>query len=96
MGPRNESFSDIFENDEVRELLKQQQFPKQGSNRKISEIDLRQWETLYKQSLKVLKKNELFKEMADNFVNQQDTVHDFKIDYYWSVKDMKNLDILLK
>ena len=96
MGPRNESFSDIFENDEVRELLKQQQFPKQGSNRKISEIDLRQWETLYMQSLKVLKKNELFKEMADNFVNQQDTVHDFKIDYYWSVKDMKNLDILLK
>lgn len=96
MGPRNESFSEIFENDEVRELLKQQQFPKQGSNRKISEIDLRQWETLYMQSLKVLKKNELFKEMADNFVNQQDTVHDFKIDYYWSVKDMKNLDILLK
>jgi hypothetical protein len=47
------------------------------------------------QSLKVLKRNEQFKDMAENFVNRED-VHDFKIDYYWSVKDMQNLEKLLE
>lgn len=59
----NGTFIEMFETDEVAEKLNQKKFPKAGSNRSISEIDLRQWENLYIQSLKILKKNEMFKDI---------------------------------
>ena len=70
-----------------------QSFPKPGGNRLISEIDLRTWETLYVQSLKILKKTELFKDVADNMSSVD--LHVLKIDFLWQVKDMCQLRILL-
>jgi hypothetical protein len=37
----NGTFIEMFETDEVAEKLNQKKFPKAGSNRNISEIDLR-------------------------------------------------------
>ena len=45
----------LFEkNPEIAEKLKNRHFPKAGGNRKISDIDLRSWETLYMKSLRIL------------------------------------------
>lgn len=37
----------MFETEEVKQLMDLKNFPKAGSNRMISELDLRQWESLY-------------------------------------------------
>ena len=42
---------------------------------------MRTWETLYVQSLKILKKTELFKDVADNMSNVD--LHELKIDFLW-------------
>lgn len=76
----------MFENLEVSEKLNPKRFPKFGSNRNVSEIDLRNWENLYMQSLKVLKKTDLFKNVADNISSQE-----LRVEYYWIVKDFENL-----
>ena len=91
--PSNRNFSKVFETEEVQRKLAQENFPKVGSNRSISELDLRTWETLYIQSLKILKKNELFRDIAENMSDLQ--THELRIDYFWSVKDMRNLKVLL-
>lgn len=92
--PSNDNFVRIFETQEVAEKLNSFSFPKAGSNRLISELDLRTWENLYIQSLKVLKKNELFRDIAENMSNLD--MHELRIDYCWSVKDMSNLKKLLE
>ena len=74
----------------MEQNLNQRHFPKSGSNRKVSELDLRTWESLYIKSLKVLKKNELFKDIAENIVATYE-YHELKIDYFWSVKNMEML-----
>lgn len=89
----NQSFVDVFETKEVELKLQTSNFPKAGSNRTISELDLRTWENLYIQSLKTLKKNELFKDIADNMANME--MHELRIDYFWSVKDMQSLKKML-
>lgn len=68
-------------------------FPKAGGNRLISEIDLRTWENLFIQSLKILKKTELFKDVADNMANND--LHELRIENCWQVKDMRSLKTLL-
>lgn len=45
--PSNDNFVRIFETQEVAEKLNSFSFPKAGSNRLISELDLRTWENLY-------------------------------------------------
>ncbi len=90
----NIHFVDLFETNEVAQKLNQQNFPKAGSNRVISELDLRTWESLYIQSLKILKKNELFRDIAENMSNLD--MHELRIDYCWQIKDMSNLKKLLE
>jgi hypothetical protein len=41
-----------------------------------------------------LKKNELFRDIAENMSDLQ--MHELRIEYFWSVKDMKNLKALLE
>lgn len=88
--PANANFSELFEHSEQPKVS----FPKQGSNRAINQLDLRTWESLYIQSLKVLKKNELFRDIAENMSGLD--MHEMRIDYCWSVKDMASLKSLLE
>jgi len=44
------------------------------------------WESLYINSLKVLKKHELYKDIGDNMSNTE-----LRIDYCWQVKDFRAL-----
>ena len=61
------SYDAVFEhNPEISKKLRSKTFPRPGGNRNISDIDLRNWENLYMTSLKILKKSELFKDVADN------------------------------
>ena len=61
------SYDAVFENNpEIRRKLRSKTFPRPGGNRNISDIDLRNWENLYMTSLKILKKSELYKDVADN------------------------------
>jgi len=86
------SFAEIFEGNDVQHVLDQSNYPKAGSNREVSELDLRTWESLFIKSVKVLKKNELFRDIAENIVGPF-PYHELKIDYFWSVK---NMDMLKK
>lgn len=43
-----------FEQEEYKEQIKSQNFPKNGPNRNVREIDLRIWESLFIESLKIL------------------------------------------
>lgn len=40
----------------VADLVSGRNFPKEGPNNKVSELDLRVWETLFIESLKILNK----------------------------------------
>jgi hypothetical protein len=40
----------------VQDLVSSVNFPKEGPNNKVSELDLRVWETLFIESLKILNK----------------------------------------
>ena len=52
----NKQYDMLFEkNPDIAEKLKNRHFPKAGGNRKISDIDLRSWETLYMKSLRILR-----------------------------------------
>jgi hypothetical protein len=78
----------VFETQEVEARLKQSNYPKPGSNRSLSEIDLRSWENLYIKSLRILKVKDLFKDIADNITSEP---HEIKVDYSWTFKDMIQL-----
>ena len=67
--------------------LNQKNFPKAGSNRKISELDLRTFESLYINSLKILKKQELFRDIADQL-----NYNELKMDHYWLIKNVLKSD----
>ena len=84
----NNEFNQVFETREVEAKLNPMKFPKAGSNRSFTEIDLRTWETLYLKSLKILKVKDLFKDIADNITNEP---HELKVDYYWTFKEMNLL-----
>ena len=73
------SYEKVFENNpEIAQKLQNRKFPRPGGNRNISDIDLRSWENLYMTSLKILKKSELFKDVADN-MNRFELI----IEHYW-------------
>ena len=57
------AYSADFENP-VAEEVKVENFPREGPNNKVTELDLCVWETLFMESLKVLNKWEQFKDIA--------------------------------
>lgn len=73
------SYDEVFEkNADIQQKLRSREFPRPGGNRNISDIDLRNWENLYMTSLKILKQNELFKDVSDN-MNR----FELSIEHYW-------------
>ena len=46
----------LLDTPENKEKIKAENFPKDGPNKKVKELDLRIWETLFIESLKVLNK----------------------------------------
>ena len=81
------SYDAVFEhNPEIRRKLQTKTFPRPGGNRNISDIDLRNWENLYMTSLKILKKSELYKDVADNMQRQE-----LIIENQWQKKESKRL-----
>lgn len=88
--PQNQHFSDVFETQDVANRLNQSNYPKSGSNRNLSEIDLRSWENLYIKSLRILKVKELYKDIAENITSEP---HEIKVDYSWAFKDMNQLKV---
>ena len=81
------SYEKVFENNpEIAQKLQNRKFPRPGGNRNISDIDLRSWENLYMTSLKILKKSELFKDVADN-MNRFELI----IEHYWQKKECRRL-----
>lgn len=87
------SYDAVFEkNPEIIKKLRSETFPRPGGNRNISDIDLRSWENLYMTSLKILKKSDLYKDVADNMQRQE-----LYIENYWQKKESKRLvEILSK
>jgi hypothetical protein len=75
------------------------QFPREGPNTKVSELDLRTWETLFIESLKVLNKWEQFRDIAHLHGNydqgglgdQSPGTHEMWIEFFWQKKDWRNL-----
>ena len=53
---------------------------------KIKEIDLRIWENLFIESLKVLNKWDQYRDIAHALNNQE-----MMIEYFWNAKDWRNL-----
>jgi hypothetical protein len=84
---REPQFIKVLEEQDMTKLEQSNLFPKAGSNRKISDIDLRMWEGLYVKSLKILKRFDLYKDILENMYNRE-----MKIDYLWSVKDLPALE----
>jgi len=84
---REPQFIKVLEEQDMTKLEQSNHFPKAGSNRKISDIDLRMWEGLYVKSLKILKRFDLYKDILENMYNRE-----MKIDYLWSVKDLPALE----
>ena len=77
----------MLEEQDASKLDNSSRFPKAGSNRKISDIDLRMWEGLYVKSLRILKRFDLYKDILENMYNR-----DMKIEYLWCVKDLPALE----
>ena len=87
-----ETYSDFFEREpQVKAKLNSRQFPKPGGNRRISDIDLRAWENLYMKSLKILKMDNLYKDVAENMQR-----FELLIEYQWDKKDKKLVHTLDK
>ena len=87
MAPREPAFVKKLEDQDADKLAKSSCFPKAGSNRKISDIDLRMWEGLFVKSLRILKRFDLYKDILENMYNRE-----MKIDYLWCVKDLPKLE----
>jgi len=88
--PQSEDFTKVFETREVEVKLDPKKYPKSGSNKTLSEIDLRTWENFYMKSLRILKIKDLFKDIADNITSEP---HELKVEYSWAFKDMIQLNI---
>jgi len=81
------AYDRVFEqNPEIAQKLRSRQFPRPGGNRNISDIDLRSWENLHMTSLKILKKMDLYKDVADNMNRCEQW-----IEHYWQKKECKRL-----
>jgi hypothetical protein len=87
MPQREPNFIRVLEEQDALKLEHSSRFPKAGSNRKISDIDLRMWEGLFVKSLRILKRFDLYKDILENMYNRE-----MKIEYLWCVKDLKALD----
>ena len=87
MPQREPNFIRVLEEQDAVKLEHSSRFPKAGSNRKISDIDLRMWEGLFVKSLRILKRFDLYKDILENMYNRE-----MKIEYLWCVKDLKALD----
>ena len=93
-----EAYSADFENP-VAEEVKVENFPREGPNNKVTELDLCVWETLFMESLKVLNKWEQFKDIAHllgngehgNSWDQSPGAHEMWIEFFWQKKDWNNL-----
>ena len=74
-------------------------YPREGPNTKVSELDLRAWETLFIESLKVLNQWDPFRDIAHLHGNydhagsgeQPPGPHEMWIEFFWQKKDWKNL-----
>jgi hypothetical protein len=74
-------------------------FPREGPNTKVSELDLRAWETLFIESLKVLNLWDPFRDIAHLHGNYEQAgsgdslpgPHEMWIEFFWQKKDWKNL-----
>jgi hypothetical protein len=73
-------------------------FPRSGPNNKVSELDLRVWETLFIESLKILNKWEQFRDIAhlhgsydQGLGDQYPGTHEMWIEFFWQKKDWRNL-----
>ena len=70
--PENTDYCDLFENEQFAEKLKSNKFPKRSNgNEKVSELDLRMWETLYVESLRVLNKYDRLNDVASSLNSQE-------------------------
>ena len=76
----------MLEDQDAAKLEQSSRFPKAGSNRKISDIDLRMWEGMFVKSLRILKRFDLYKDILENMYNRE-----MKIEYLWCVKDLNPL-----
>lgn len=61
-------------------------FPKEGPNTKVKELDLRIWETLFIESVKILNKWEQYRDIAHTMQNQE-----MWIEYFWHTKNWQEL-----
>ena len=90
MAQQEPQFIKILEEQDAKKLFNNT-FPKAGSNRKISDIDLRMWENLYVKSLRILKRFDLYKDILENMYNRE-----MKIEYLWSIKNLPVLEDQLR
>ena len=73
-------------------------FPRNGPNNLVSELDLRVWETLFIESLKILNKWEQFRDIAhlhgsydQGMGDSSPGTHEMWIEFFWQKKDWRNL-----
>lgn len=96
----SEAYAARFEAPVVREVA-EEQFPREGPNNKVSELDLRSWETLFIESLKVLNRWDPFRDIAHLHGNSDQGgagtadarpgPHEMWIEFFWQKKDWTNL-----
>lgn len=82
----------------MRDMVNSERFPKEGPNNKVNELDLRVWETLFIQSLKIFNKWEQFRDIAllhgsydQGLGDQYPRTHKMWIEFFWQKKLWGNL-----
>ena len=75
-------------------------YPRKGPNNKVKEVDLRIWETLFSESLKVLNKWDQYHDIARALSYNIDINNaEMLIEYNWNMKrwdDLKQFENILK
>lgn len=75
-------------------------YPRKGPNNKVKEVDLRIWETLFSESLKVLNKWEQYHDIARALqFNTESNNIEMLIEYNWNMKkwdELKQYESILK
>ena len=78
-----QTYEEVFVNEEEQyRRLKSRQFPRAGSNRRITDIDLRQWESLYMTSVKILKQHDLYRDVSNSAQRS-----DLMLENHWAIKN---------
>mmetsp|Transcript_19133 Transcript_19133/g.18269 ORF Transcript_19133/g.18269 Transcript_19133/m.18269 type:complete len:82 (-) Transcript_19133:23-268(-) len=67
--------------------MNMRRFPREGPNNSVTELDLRIWETLFIESLKILNSWDQYRDVAHTWNNQE-----MMIEYYWHKKDWNSLE----